>query len=493
LQNSGKLSELSLTDILETVQTERATGTLRVSNGDNNQATLYFLFGHLFHAENGEARGEQVVFDALGWGDGDFSFDAKAKLPAEETIKVSTAEILAAHGSGGGNGVAPAAASAETDEVGEEEEPAESPTAEVAAAPGDTDTSKRSREMRRRATDKRPETRPPESMELYPVPRGNLIYESLTASFVDFPKVLRSLGKDAHNGYVRLTGEGFNGVLLFATGEVVEAIYDGSHGVDTGKAAFDAFANHIDNGEGVLDVIQLDPEMVTAIFQLLTSPSIYDRLLARFVKPDALLEHLGEQQTSGAMIVRSQAEAGIVLLRDGAILGAYTDGSRDVDTKPDKVLALCENPKAEIEVRGGEVPQSLPVMATGAAIAGGNPAAAAPAPTAPNPAVERRAKAPAAAPAAAPAPAPVAAKAPAPDGAAKVDWADLIDQMAGKADEVLGTRSKKVKELLYASNHSREDVEGTLDRISELSIMFVDPSKLSALADDMRRIAESAA
>ncbi|HEV1997689.1 MAG TPA: hypothetical protein VGR61_06120, partial [Candidatus Dormibacteraeota bacterium] len=54
---------------------------------------------------------------------------------------------------------------------------------------------------------------------------------------------------------------------------------------------------------------------------------------------------------------------------------------------------------------------------------------------------------------------------------------------------VLGTRSKKVKELLYAANHTREDIDSTITRISELSIMFVDPSKLSSLADEFRQIA----
>jgi hypothetical protein len=70
-----------------------------------------------------------------------------------------------------------------------------------------------------------------------------------------------------------------------------------------------------------------------------------------------------------------------------------------------------------------------------------------------------------------------------------VDWAAILSQMAGRADAALGTRAKKVKELLNASGHNREDVESTIERISELSIMFVDPSKLAGLADEMRRIA----
>jgi len=97
LQSSGTLAELSLEGILDTVQKDRATGTLHLRSGDG-EATLYFLFGHLFHAIDGDgsAQGEPVVQKVLGWSDGDFTFDAKAKLPAEETIKSSPAELIAA-------------------------------------------------------------------------------------------------------------------------------------------------------------------------------------------------------------------------------------------------------------------------------------------------------------------------------------------------------------------------------------------------------------
>src|SRR4030088_321151 len=94
VQNSGTLVELPLGGILETVQKDRATGTLSLHSGEK-EATLYFLFGHLFHAVAGEQQGEPVVYEALDWHEGDFTFDSKAKLPAEESIKVSTAELLA--------------------------------------------------------------------------------------------------------------------------------------------------------------------------------------------------------------------------------------------------------------------------------------------------------------------------------------------------------------------------------------------------------------
>jgi hypothetical protein len=528
VQNSGSLAEQPLGAILESVQQDRATGTLHLRSGDR-QATLYFLFGHLFHAVDGDRSGEDVVYDGLAWTEGDFTFDSKAKLPAEESIKVSTAELLAGR-NGEGNPAPPPTAEAST-ETAEPEEEAEEPQ-EPAGLRVPVETSDRATErasggqstgpQKRRRTDVRPETRPPESMQLYPVPLGKLIYEALTAGFVDFPKLLRSLSKDGHTGYVRLSGDSFTGVLLFSSGAVVEALYETGGQVSTGREAFQKAGHNIDEGEGVLDVIQLTTEMVTAMYQLLTSPSLYEKLLGRFIRADALLEYLREIRSSGAVIVRADQHTGIVLLREGEVLGAYSDGAREISSDPGAVLALCDAPHAEVEVRGGPVPSSLPVMDPGkgpAEVPSGTSGAAAP-PSAPANLEPSPMPEPAPMPEATPLPetAPPMEEAPAPaessDGATempveeapveavaepgaeevdRVDWAAIVNQMASRADEVLGTRAKKVKEMLYSTNPSRPDIEQTLDRISELSIMFVDPSKLTALAEDMRRIVASPA
>src|ERR1700758_4919126 len=76
------------------MQSERATGTLSVASGDAS-CSLYFLFGHLFHAAGDLGQGEEAVISALSWKDGQFTFDPRAKLPAEETIKSATTELLA--------------------------------------------------------------------------------------------------------------------------------------------------------------------------------------------------------------------------------------------------------------------------------------------------------------------------------------------------------------------------------------------------------------
>ncbi|MGD0448786.1 MAG: DUF4388 domain-containing protein [Candidatus Dormibacteria bacterium] len=94
MQTQGTLQESNLASLLQTMQTERATGALALES-QSGTASLYFLFGHLFHAASPSGQGEDVVLQALSWHEGSFRFDPRAKLPPEETIKSSPLELIA--------------------------------------------------------------------------------------------------------------------------------------------------------------------------------------------------------------------------------------------------------------------------------------------------------------------------------------------------------------------------------------------------------------
>src|SRR3982074_2213756 len=96
LQSHGSLAEVPLRSLLESAQGERSTGTLTVRNGNGQSASLYFLFGHLFHAQSDGKAGDEAVLNALNWTKGDFEFDAKAKLPADEAVKAGISELVQA-------------------------------------------------------------------------------------------------------------------------------------------------------------------------------------------------------------------------------------------------------------------------------------------------------------------------------------------------------------------------------------------------------------
>ena len=397
MQTQGSLSEGGLGALLETMQAERATGTLFIQDGSGS-CSLYFLFGHLFHASGPTGQGEEVVVDALTWHDGTFQFDPRAKLPAEETIKSSPAELIAAAqsrstvtagpvpadssyfapvvadhpafetyapapvpaavsaGAPAGDADSGLASWAATQEPGDEpvaypaaEEPAESAAPEpvpfpIAAEPEPMIRLERSRPLgSQEAYD---------AAVYYPLPSGRSHYEGLKSAFVDFPRLLRTLGSDQHTGYVRLTGVGstYGGFILFRDGATVEVLCSNST-VTQGEAAFVQFRRHMENGDGVIDVVELDGEVVDALARLYAGAPLFVGLLGRFVDIDALLEYLEEQKLDGSVIVATPDNLGVILLTKGSVLGAYTETSRDLDKGADPGSALAHDKSSRIEVK----------------------------------------------------------------------------------------------------------------------------------------------
>lgn len=76
------------------MQQDRATGTLSLES-EGHTCALHFLFGHLFHAIGDGEEGESAVLSVLGWKEGAYTFNPRAKLPPEETINSSTEDLVA--------------------------------------------------------------------------------------------------------------------------------------------------------------------------------------------------------------------------------------------------------------------------------------------------------------------------------------------------------------------------------------------------------------
>jgi hypothetical protein len=93
LNGQSSLGQGGLKALLLSMKTARETGTLQVTAGERS-ASLYFLFGHLFHATSGTLTGEPALQECLTWQDFGYSFDKTAKLPTEESIERPMNEIL---------------------------------------------------------------------------------------------------------------------------------------------------------------------------------------------------------------------------------------------------------------------------------------------------------------------------------------------------------------------------------------------------------------
>ena len=62
---------------------------------------------------------------------------------------------------------------------------------------------------------------------------------------------------------------------------------------------------------------------------------------------------------------------------------------------------------------------------------------------------------------------------------------NVIDELVEMADDALGARSKKVKDLLLAANRSPEGIQEAIAHVGQLSLLFVDQPILLGLERDM--------
>ena len=513
MQSHGSLAETPLRSILESAQGERSTGTLNVRNGNGQSASLYFLFGHLFHAQSDGKSGDEAVVNALHWTLGDFDFDAKAKLPSDETVRSGIPELVHAAEA------APKQASAEPRPEPQDQHP--EPHAEPRPEPRPEPRVERKEHAEperkveapqpRRGVKHRPQ--PKHGREPIPVPAGQILYDSLKTSFVDFPRLLTTLEREGYTGYVRLLTDDASGLILFREGSALECLYDGAADAGSlvlGKAALQEFNDDVTAGHGVLDVVGLSPELIDGLYELTVSRPMYTELYAGWVDMKALLNFLSERKLSGSVMVRSGTGTGVIILAEGELAGAYTSESRDISDKPDRVLSLCDDPAAMIEVKAADTTKHPPLDVEEVVAGQRRPApaasASAPAPPQPDPVqatnptlpiMPTMQPIPAEPPTAqiptqsfsgfaSPAPAPAAPTAPPRSGGPQLDWGTIVSELQAMAEDALGNRARKVKDILGAADQSQAGIEAAIDQIPSISLLFVDSSRLEQLAQEMR-------
>jgi hypothetical protein len=516
LQSHGSLGETPLRSILESAQGERSTGTLNVRNGNGQSASLYFLFGHLFHAQSDGKSGDEAVVNALHWTRGDFDFDAKAKLPSDETVRSGIPELVHAAEA------APKAAPAEPHAEPEDQHPAPHPEPRAEQRPEPRAERKEHAEPERKVEAPQPRRgvkhrpQPKHGREPIPVPAGQILYDSLKTSFVDFPRLLTTLEREGYTGYVRLLTDDASGLILFREGSALECLYDGAADAGSlvlGKSALQHFNDDVTAGHGVLDVVGLSPELIDGLYELTVSRPMYTELYAGWVDMKALLSFLSDRKLSGSVMVRSGAGTGVIILAEGELAGAYTSESRDIADKPDRVLSLCDDPAAMIEVKAADTTKHPPLDVE-EVVAGQRRAAqpafsaapAAPAPSQPEPApasnptlptMPTMQPLPAEPPTAqiptqafsgfaSPSAAAVAPTAPPRSGGPQLDWGAIVSELQAMAEDALGNRARKVKDILGSADQSQAGIEGAIDQIPSISLLFVDSSRLEQLAQEMR-------
>jgi hypothetical protein len=183
------------------------------------------------------------------------------------------------------------------------------------------------------------------------VPTGAPLYESLSARFIAYDRLISTLGRGGYSGYVRVLGPGVNGILLFRNGKMIDCLWRGRDQLRKNEEAETSARNLLDSGEAVVDVVDLQAELVDSLHHLASGATTYPEMFASWVNLEGLVAFLKERNFTGTISVKAAAGGGVLMLRQGDLDGAFTTHSRELSPDEKDVVALATDPEARIEVR----------------------------------------------------------------------------------------------------------------------------------------------
>lgn len=183
-----------------------------------------------------------------------------------------------------------------------------------------------------------------------PLPTGALLFGELASAFVDGPRLLRFLGDRRHTGALVDVQDGRRQYVLLYEGAVVAMVGD----TDTRRLDRLTLPTPGSPEEHELRVVAYRPEILLALAQLVNLPERFARMHGSFVDLPALVAYLGRERSSGGIRVTTSRDVGIILLRSGEVLGAYTRERPDLED-PDVVYPLGRDADAEIDVHTGTI------------------------------------------------------------------------------------------------------------------------------------------
>ena len=195
-----------------------------------------------------------------------------------------------------------------------------------------------------------------------PIPAGAVLFGELTSAFVDGPNLIRHLGARKHTGALVDAGGGGTQVAILHEGNVVAMVSAGSGGSNTRRLDRLTLAGPGAGDEHELTVLTYRPEVSVALAQLVNVAERFERMHGSFVDLPALLAFLRREKANGAVRVSTPSDTGIVLLRGGEVLGAYTRQKPELEDA-EVVYPLAKEAEAEIDVHVGALavpPPSLP-------------------------------------------------------------------------------------------------------------------------------------
>ena len=182
------------------------------------------------------------------------------------------------------------------------------------------------------------------------LPRGNPVKERLNPARVQLAEALQKLKQGGFSGYLRFLDPAAEGIVIFADGRLISALFAGGQTRLTGEAALRRIFALALEGRSTIDTYRLSSELAESVHALLHGDVLHRGQELKLIDVKGLLARLKTERISGCLRIYTAERVALIFYRDGTPLGFFHDGASQIETSADTSMSVARLPGAKIDV-----------------------------------------------------------------------------------------------------------------------------------------------
>lgn len=187
------------------------------------------------------------------------------------------------------------------------------------------------------------------------LPRGKTIKEQLDTSKLKMPDALQKMCSNHFSGYLSFDVAQGNGVIGYASGQIVAALWNGYVSEEQGERlcgqlALQMIFREVQCNTCLMGVYRLEDDFVPYVRQYCQATVAARDQLVDLLDIQRLMDRLKTQRFSGCLRLHSRDRVVLIFYSEGAALGFFCDGSMGLSTEIDVATSIVRDENCKVDI-----------------------------------------------------------------------------------------------------------------------------------------------
>ncbi|MDY0190499.1 MAG: hypothetical protein RBR22_07165 [Desulfuromonas sp.] len=185
---------------------------------------------------------------------------------------------------------------------------------------------------------------------MYLLPRGKTIKESLDTARLKMPDALLKMCANHFSGYLSFETAKSNGVLCYAHGKIVAALWQRIELRLCGERALEMMFSVVQSETCTMGVYRLEDDFLPYVQQFCNAKVTWNRLLLDVLDIERLMARLHREKFTGCLRLYGAERVELIFYNEGRPLGFFCDGGIGLTTDVDVANSIAREENCLLDI-----------------------------------------------------------------------------------------------------------------------------------------------